>query len=303
VKRRLAIVAVGLSVIVTLAAGLVTSAAFGGIGFRAGRPVFQIHKVDEANFSATSDQPVFVLVLGHDGRPGLAGARADAIHVIGVNPAAGAATIINIPRDTYAAIPGRGMDKINAAYDYGGPRLQARAVSALVGVDLPYVITTGFEGFMSMVDELGGVEVNVPVPMADAASGAFFAAGPNHLLGGPALALSRNRNLGGGDFTRTHNQSLIIIAALAKLRGEGPSLSNVVRWLAVLLKHGAVDGAGMTDVYRLGQLALSIDPANVRTVTMPGVTGDTAAGSSVLLTAGANSLFADFRDDAILQSH
>ena len=302
-KRRLAIAAVGLSVIVTLAAGLVSSAAFGGIGFRTGRPAFQIHKVDEASFSATSDQPVFVLVLGHDARPGLAGARADAIHVIGVNPAAGAATILNIPRDTYANIPGRGMDKINSAYDYGGPRLQARAVGALVGIDLPYVITTGFDGLMDMVDELGGVEVNIPVSMADANSGAYFSAGPNHLDGGPALALSRNRNLAGGDFTRSYHQSLIILAALAKLRGEGTSLSNVVRWLAVLLKHSQVDGVGMTDLYRLGQLALSIDPGNVRLATMPGVTADTAAGSSVLTTPAANSLFADFRDDGILQSN
>ena len=301
-KRRLGICAVGLSVVVTLTAGLLSSAAFGGLGLRAGKATFQIHKVDEAHFSASSDQPVFLLVLGHDARPGLAGARADAIHVIGVNPAAGAATIINIPRDTYVAIPGRGMDKINAAYDLGGAGLQARTVAAFVGVDLPYVITTGFEGFEAMVDELGGVEVNIPQAMADANSGAYFGAGPNHLLGAPALALARNRNLGGGDFTRTHNQSLIILAALAKLRSEGTSLSSVVRYLGVLLRHASFDGAGLSDIYKLGQLALSIDPANVRSVTMPGVTGDTAAGSSVLATPQAYSLFADFREDAVLQS-
>lgn len=295
--------AVGAMVVVVLAAGLVSSAAFGGLGIRVGQPAFEIHKVDEAHFSSTADEPVFLLVVGHDAREGLAGARADALHVIGVNPTAGSATILNIPRDTWVSIPGLGMEKINAAFWTGGAANQARVVSDLLGVEFPYVVTTGFDGFMAMVDELGGVEVDIPEPMADADSGAYFDAGPNLLLGGPALALARNRAVDGGDFTRTHHQSLILIAALAKLRGEGASMADTVRWLAVLLRHATFDGAALPDLYRLGQLALSIDPANVRTVTMPGVIGITSGGSSVLVTPESQSLFADFRDDAILQSH
>ena len=299
VLRTTAVVAVAS----VMAAGLVTSAAFGGPGFRLGASVFEIHKVDEARFSPTGDEPVFFLVVGHDGREGLEGSRADALHLIGVNPAAGSATILNIPRDTWVRVPGLGMEKINAAFWTGGPAGQAQTVADLVGVDIPYVVTTGFDGFMAMVDELGGVEVDVPVPMADANSGAYFDAGPNHLDGGPALALARNRDLPNGDFDRTYHQSLIIVAALAKLRAEGHGLSNTVRWLALLLRHGTFDGAGLNDLYRLGQLALSIDPANVRLITMPGVIGTTAGGSSVLVTPETFSLFEDFRDDAILQSH
>ena len=303
-RRRLAVAGIVAAATLIVGAGLATSAAFGGPGFRLGRAAFEIHKVDEAHFSSTGDQPVFVLVIGSDAREGLDGARGDALHLIGVNPAAGQATILNIPRDTYTHVPGSGMDKINAGLQVGGPATQAQAVSELVGVDIPYVVTTAFDGFMDMVDALGGVEVDVPVAMADANSGAYFDAGRQNLLGGPALALARNRDLDGGDFTRTQNQALLIVAGLAKLRAEGPSLTNTVKWLALLLRHSSFDGAGLRDVYRLGQLALSIDPANVRSVTMPGVTATLgAAGSVVLVADGAASLFQDFRDDGILQSH
>ena len=94
----------------------------------------------------------------------------------------------------------------------------AAAVGALVGVDIPYVITTGFVGLAAMVDELGGVDVDVPTAMSDSNSGAFFSPGVNHINGDEALAFSRNRGISGGDFTRSHNQGILILAALAKLR-------------------------------------------------------------------------------------
>ncbi len=286
-----------------LLAGLVVSAARGGPGLRLGQSVFQIHTVDEAHLDNVPGQPVFVLIVGNDARPGEVISRGDALHLVGVNPSIGQATILNIPRDTYVPIPGGGTDKINAAHAGGGPVLQAQAVGQLVGVDVPYVISTGFDGFQAMVDELGGVDVEVPFPMADASSGAFFDAGVTHMDGGSALAFSRNRQVSGGDFTRTQNQSLVILGALAKLRGEGATAANTVRWLSVLLRHGTFDGGSLSDLYQLARLALSIDPANVRSVTMPGAAGTAGGASVVFVGGGADSLFADFRDDAVLQTH
>lgn len=302
-REKLMVASSGVMVPVLILAGLVASATKGGAGLRLGQEVLEVHKVDEAHFSWLGDGPVFVLVMGNDARPGDRVSRGDALHVVGVNRGTGQATILNIPRDTWTQVPGRGTDKINAAHIAGGPRLQAQAVGQLVGVEIPYVVSTGFDGFMAMVDELGGVDVDVPFRMADANSGANFEPGRNHLLGGPALAFARNRNLQGGDFTRTHHQAVLILAALAKLRGQGTSLTNTIKWLAVLLRHATFDGAGMADIYQLGQLALSIDPANVRNVTMPGVVGSAANQSVVFPTPAAASLFADFRDDGVLQSH
>ncbi len=296
-------VGLGALIPVVLAAGLVSSAARGGPGIRLGKAVMQIHRVAEAHFNPGDGKPVFVLVIGNDARPGDEVSRGDALHLIGVNPVTGQATVLNIPRDTWAPIPGRGNDKINAAYSLGGPVAQARAVSAFVGVEIPYVIATGFDGFMRMVDDLGGLEVDVPFPMADADSGAYFDAGPQRFLGGEALAFSRNRHFEGGDFLRTEHQAILIVAALAKLRGAGPSAANTVKWISVLLKNASFDGASVPELYRLGRLALSIDPANVRSVTMPGVIGDAGSASVVYAVPPAQSLFADFADDAVLQRH
>jgi len=262
--------------------------------------VFEIHKVDEAHFNPAAGGPVFILVLGNDARPGETVSRADGIHLLGVNPGQGRATILNIPRDTYIAIPGHGTDKINAGYASGGPERMAAAVGALVGVDIPFVLTTGFVGLTAMVDELGGVDVDVPTAMSDANSGAFFSPGLQRLDGGSALALTRNRGIAGGDFSRTRNQGILILAGLSKLRTEGPSPARILRSLSVLLRHTTLTGVSVPELYRLGRLGLSIDPANVTNVTMPGVAGSAGAQSVVFPTAGAEGVFADMRDDGFI---
>lgn len=265
------------------------------------RDVAVVTKVDAGRFAPVPDKPIFVLVMGNDARPEDTQARGDALHVIGINPAEGKATILNIPRDTWINIPGRGIDKINAANYYGGPQLQAKTVSALVGVDISIVLSTGFQGLSDMIDDLGGINVDVPVPMNDPLSGAIFPAGTVRMDGGAALAFSRNRHLTGGDFTRTQDQGILILAGLSKMRDSAPTPVNTLKWLAVFTKYARLDGIGLGDLYRLGRLALSIDPANVRNVTMPGNAGQEGDQSVVYVGAAAPGLFADFRDDAILQ--
>ena len=266
-----------------------------------GDAAVEVIKVDEGHFRPAFGKPVFVLVMGHDARPGDKQSRGDALHLIGINPAAGKATILNIPRDTWTNIPGRGMDKINTGHYYGGPALQAKAVGALVGVDIPIVLSTGFQGLADMVDELGGINVEVPVAMNDPKSGAVFPAGIVRMDGGAALAFARNRSLAGGDFTRSHDQGILILAGLAKLRDSSPTATNTLKWMSVLGRHTRFEGIGFGDLYRLGRLALSIDPADVRNVTMPGAAGSAANQSVVFPGGSAPNLFADFRDDAILQ--
>jgi LCP family protein required for cell wall assembly len=260
----------------------------------------EVRKVDEAHFSPVPDRPVFMAVLGTDARSGEVISRADALHVIGINPAAGRATILNIPRDTYVDIPGAGRDKINAAHARGGPVLTAQTLGALVGVPISFVVTTGFGGLVEMVDDLGGVDIDVPVAMNDSLSGARFPQGRHHMGGTSVLAFSRNRYISGGDFGRTQNQGAVIVAALAKLRAEGTGPANLLRWMSTLLRHCRFEGVGVLDLYRMGRLAASIDPGRVANVTMPGSEGFAGAASVVFPTAAAGGLFADFRDNAVV---
>jgi len=302
VRRERALLAVAvLLLMASTATATATALGRGGAVSRPamGQAAIEIHRVDEGRFDPPAGGTVFVLVMGHDARPGQTESRGDALHLIGLNPAAGRATILNIPRDTYVDVGG-GMDKINTGHLTGGPVRQAKLVGALVGVDISFVLSTGFTGLAAMVDELGGVDVDVPVAMNDPNSGAVFPQGRVRMDGAAALAFSRNRGIAGGDFTRTQNQGVLILAALSQLRAEDPTPARVFRWLGVLTRHTRFDGVSLTELYRLGRVALAVDPANVRNVTMPGVGAREGVQSVVKPTAAAARLFADFRDDAIV---
>lgn len=273
------------------------------IGVGSGPKLMEIHRVEAAHFESRPGAPVFALIVGTDYRPGVDGHRADAIHLVGVNPVTGQGTILNIPRDTWVGIPGRGSNKINAAHTFGGPQLLAAAVAGLTGIHPQFVVVTDFAGFVGMVDELGGFEVDVTAPMADKNSGAYFDPGRIRMNGHQALAFSRNRYVEGGDFTRSANQAHLIIAALAELRGRGTSPVDTARYTGVLLRHTVVAGTTVADLYRMGRLALAVDPANLRNVTMPGAIGAAGGQSVVLPAAPAADLFADMADDAVLQRY
>lgn len=247
---------------------------------------------------------IFVLVIGSDERPGLEGERGDALHLIGLNPTEGRATILNFARDTWVPIPGRRTMRINEAYNKGGgPALQAATISELTGVPISYVLSTTFVGLEAMIDALGGVEVDIAQPMYDRNSGADFPAGRQTFNGSQALAWSRNRHLPGGDETRTSNQGQLILHVLEALRGRGTSGTDTIGYLDILLRHVRTENAGPVDLYHLGRAALALDPAAVRNFTVPVREGMAGPAAVVFLEPGAAGIFADFADDAILQSH
>jgi LCP family protein required for cell wall assembly len=267
-------------------------------------PTFTIHKVDNAAFNPQPmGAPFFVMVIGVDGRAGLDGIRGDALHIIGVNPGAGTATILNIPRDTYVNVPGFGMDKINGAYLSAGLQKQVETVAGLTGVPLSFVIETNFDGFQALVDEMGGINVDVPSRMFDTYSGADFQPGRNHMQGGGALSYARNRHIPDGDIARTTNQGWLLVAGLERAREVSQSPFGTMRLLGMMARHTHYEGVGVRDLYHLVNLGLTIDPANVRNVTMPSRIGKVGKADVVFVGPGAGDLFADFRDDAVLQSH
>jgi polyisoprenyl-teichoic acid--peptidoglycan teichoic acid transferase len=265
---------------------------------------FTIHKLDTATFTPqTRTEPFFILLIGNDGRPGLDGIRGDGLHVLGINPAEGRATILNIPRDTYVPIPGLGSAKINDAYKQAGFAKQVETVSAFTGITFSFVVETNFDGFMNLVDEMGGLHVQVPYRMFDRASGADFQQGRVHMMGPGALAFARNRNIPNGDISRTHHQGLLLLGALERAREVGQSPVAKVRLLGMMARHTRVEGIGYRDLYPLLDLGLSLEVANVRNITMPSAIGKVGKADVVFPGAGATSLFGDLGDDAILQNH
>jgi LCP family protein required for cell wall assembly len=267
---------------------------------QAQEPAFTLTATGHAAFPGSPDQPVFFLMIGNDERPGVGGRRADALHVVGINPAAGQVTILNVPRDTWVDYPGGGSGRINEGNPRGGPELQAQVVSDLVGVPISFTVEVNFAGFVGLIDELGGVDVWVPMDMNDRNSGANFSAGPQHLSGEQALAFSRNRHVPGGDLTRSRNQATVLIAALAAARAQVTGPSSAITAMSTFFRYGELHGADWDDLFRLGELALTVDPATVRSQLVPGTPGNAGGASVVFVDPGASLLFEDFRDDAIL---
>ena len=123
------------------------------------------------------------------------GARADSIMVL--RAGGGAFEKLSIPRDTLAAIPGFGNDKINAAYRFGGAKLMVQTVEDLLGIEINHVAIVDFAGFRDLIDSLGGIDVDLDEPVCNEISGGTFKInfepGEIHLNGEKALALARTR--------------------------------------------------------------------------------------------------------------
>lgn len=99
-----------------------------------------------------------ILVLGVDDA---FGHRSDTMIVLHVNSEKKEASVVSIPRDTLANIPGRGPDKINHAFAFGGVELARQTVAGFLKIEVPYYIMINLSGIENLIDDLGGVTVNV----------------------------------------------------------------------------------------------------------------------------------------------
>ena len=245
---------------------------------------------------------VFVLVLGSDARPNedVFKTRADSIHLLAINPASGQGTIVGFPRDSYVQYPNGRRGKINDALMIGGPTYVAETVRRLSGLPVHYVVTTGFVGFQKMVDEIGGIDVNIDRRMNDRMSGARFQPGWHHLVGGEALAYSRNRNdVPYGDFSRSENQGKVLLAGLSKLRSDVGDDAGLMQWVGIMRKWVRLD-VPAERIPHLAALARRLEPERMTNVVLPGRVGYAGKASVVYLTQDAPRLFEDLRDDAVI---
>ena len=288
-----------IAVVVAVVGGVAVSRQY----LQAGANVFRISKTATGSNEWVPGQPLYILLLGSDTRPGAGCGCSDAIHVVGVPAGGGQAAMINVPRDTRIDVPGKGPSKLTEAMATGGPQLTAQAISQWMGIPISYTIITSFDGLPAMVDELGGVTVNVPERMDDSFTNVHLDPGPTPMDGDLALRFARSRHITGSDYQRTMDQALLILSTLGELRTAGTSPADTMKYLGILAAHATLDGVSTPDLYRLARVALAIDPAQVKSVLVPS-SGATIGGTSyVIPTADAAGLFQDFADDAMLEWH
>jgi polyisoprenyl-teichoic acid--peptidoglycan teichoic acid transferase len=252
----------------------------------------------------TDTEPMFILVLGSDARPGEAveRARSDAIHIVGVNFRRHRASVIDIPRDSWVPIPGHGFNKINAAMAGGGVPLAVQTVEALTGIRFDYFALTSFPGVRSMVDDIGGLRIRVPYDIHDPTDGGpSIPRGIRTLDGSSALAFARARHfVPGGDFGRTRNQGAMLIAALKQYQGGATGdLTSMLSWLGTFMRNVDTD-VPLEELMSLAYAAALIPSTSVNNVALEGSTGYEGTQSVVHLSTGSEAVFADIRSDGVV---
>jgi LCP family protein required for cell wall assembly len=284
--------------LVVALAMLVLATAFSGAPNAARLLVGRVH----ASFQPTSGT-VFILVIGSDARDGNPlNSRADAIHIVGLNTDTMRGGILNFPRDSWVPIPGYGSGKINEATYHGGPDLLARTLENLTGIRLDYWVMVGFQDFVRIISDLGGVTMNVPEAAFDpSGSGARIKAGTQHLKAQQALAYLRTRHsFGAGDITRTTNHGRFLLALLRKLKRQAAhSPAALLDWIAVTRRYARYD-ISAAEMFRLGVVATKVKPRHVGNVTVPVSVGSMGAASVVFISPGAASVYARFKQNGAL---
>ena len=180
---------------------------------KAAAPDAPAKETDEPAFSA-----YYVAILGCDARPNETIARSDVTMLARVDTETGTVHLVSVPRDMMVEIEDHGTQKINAAYAFGGPSEAVKTLSTFAGVPITHYVEVHFEELKDVVNELGGIQVNVPESFYSDTSGISLEAGEQTLDGDQALAFARERHaVSGGDFSRAQAQRMIIEAIVEKV--------------------------------------------------------------------------------------
>jgi LCP family protein required for cell wall assembly len=250
---------------------------------------------------------VWILVLGSD-QPATAQVEegaTDAIQLLGIDVDTGAAAAIGISRDTWVDLPGGGQDRINTVLFRSGGDEQAVAdvVNELVGIRASYVLVTGGEGFLDMVDTLGGVTVDSPVAFtADDDPTLHVVKGENTFNAQQALDFATSRNFPvQGDLLRSKNHQALLLGLLEQFQKRAAKRGFIETMGLSAIDSIDPGNATPLDLYRLLNALMGIDPKKVSpSCVVPG-TDQTIDGSQVIIPdeATAQRYGNDVRDDAV----
>jgi LCP family protein required for cell wall assembly len=238
-QRLVLLIVAALSVItllVSCGAWVVTTYVSAGLG-----------RLNAGTSGTPSSGPINILVVGVDTRGGLSrsqqlrlhvgsdqGANTDTMMVVHIPASHDSVEVVSLPRDSWVAIPGHGMNKINAAYGIGGPQLMVSTVEEATGITINDYVEVDFLSFVAVINALGGVNVCLPYAVDDSDSGLHLSAGVHHVDGVTALEFARDRHsFATSDLARIADQQQLMSSAFAEATSSG-LLANPVRLHRVL---------------------------------------------------------------------
>ena len=301
-------IGVGIAAVVTTLALVAGAGAVWGLWSFA-----SIQRVDLDLAEIEPTEPQNFLVVGSDSRadiseddPGAGGMlgedaptgqRSDSLMIARIDPDSERIDLLSVPRDLWVPIAGTGKEqRINTAYSQSAQAVVDTVQDAL-GIPIHHFVEVDFQGFSSLVDELGGVPMYFSDPVRDKNSGLYIdRAGCRVLDGTQGLAFARARHLEyksdgewvsdpTGDLGRMTRQQLLTRAALAKAQTMGVGDVGKLRGLVEAgLDSVSLDSTmGAGDLIDLGQRISDLDPDRMQTHSLPVVAHTTDGGAAVVL--------------------
>jgi LCP family protein required for cell wall assembly len=290
-------------------------AASGGAWMLTSYVTDHIHRLNAGTSGTPSSGPLNILVAGVDIRAGLTRRQqlrlhvgravshnSDTLMVVHIPANHSYVEVVSLPRDSWVNIPGHGMNKINAAFGLGGPRLMVRTVEAATGLTINDYAEVNFLGFVRIINAIGGVDICLPYAVDDPYSGLHMAAGAHHVDGITALEFARDRHsFAASDLSRIDDQQQLMATLLNHAVSAG-TLSDPFRLRRLLSSVTAAirvdDGFNITG---LANELRGIRPGDVTFATVPlaNLNYQTPDGQSAVQwdDSAAGRLFGQIRDD------
>jgi LCP family protein required for cell wall assembly len=239
------------------------------------------------------------LLVGSDSREGLdqarqaelgtgdtAGRRTDTIMLVHIPASGGKPTMVSLPRDSSVDISGKGKNKINAAFAFGGPKLLTQTVENNTGVRIDHYAEIGLGGFADVTDAIGGVDLCVKEPMKDPKANLDLRPGCQQLNGPQALGYVRTRATAQGDLDRVQRQQEFLAALTEQASSPGVLLNPFASVPLILNTSSAFIVGDSEHVWHLAGLAFAMKGIaggdGVKTTVPFGGFGEDSDGGSVV---------------------
>ncbi|MCL7454310.1 MAG: LCP family protein [Anaerolineae bacterium] len=162
----------------------------------------------------SNSQQLNIVLLGSDKRPRSGAWRTDSMIIVSVDMQKNIVRLLSIPRDLWVYIPGHGYNRINTADLWGelakkggGPDRVKQTIQHNLGIPIHYYVRIDFQGFINIIDTVGGIDVDVDCSLSDI----NLSAGIHHMNGKQALRYARSRK-STNDFDRGRRQRKVLMA-------------------------------------------------------------------------------------------
>ncbi len=260
IRKYIKIVSLALMLCLVVSGGFLT--AYQVVTNQVGAPEEGVSKIE--------GKRVNILLMATDE----SGLRTDTIMVASFDRERQQLNILSIPRDTRVTIGNSGQ-KLNSAYAIGKQELSIKAVRNLIGLPIHYYAVVNPDGFAAIIDELGGVEIDVPQRMkySDPEQNLYIDLQPGLqvLDGDKAEQFCRFRSYPQGDIGRVEAQQMFVKALIEQKLNMG--LLFKAKAIFEEIEKYLTTNISIGDVGTLIPLLKLLDSEKINTYQLPGESG------------------------------